>query len=179
MSVFVCVFLFCLLISGVCVAFCFFVFLLVSCALFLFLFGCQCLFCCVFLYMFPCFYLLSVFYCCVVSVFVYVFLFCLLKSGVFVVFCFLFFWFFPVLCSCFCLGCHCTYQVCVDPPCHVVSCMGCTVGRVLALPVTIQLSVSLGPTFAHLWVDMTARLMGYSAWWGHTNGNSNRGGPLS
>ena len=43
--------------------------------------------CCVFLYMFPCFYLLSVFYCCVVSVFVYVFLFCLLKSGVFVVFC--------------------------------------------------------------------------------------------
>ena len=76
----------------------------------------------------------------------------------------LFFLFFP---ACFCLGCHCTYQVCVDPPCHVVSCMGCTVGRVLALPVTIQLSVSLGPTFAHLWVDMTARLMGYSACWGH------------
>ena len=45
--------------------------------------------------------------------------------------------------------------------------MGCTVGRVLALPVTIQLPVSLGPTFAHLWVDMTARLMGYSACWGH------------
>ena len=50
--------------------------------------------CCVFLYMFPCFYLLSVFYCCVVSVFVYVFLFCLLKSGVFVVFCLFVFLFF-------------------------------------------------------------------------------------
>ena len=97
--------------------------------------------CCVFLYMFPCFYLLSVFYCCVASVFVYVFLFCLLKSGGFVVFCFFVFLFFPVLCSCFCLGCHCTYQVCVDPPCHVVSCMGCTVGRVLALLVTILVSV--------------------------------------
>ena len=69
--------------------------------------------------------------------------------------------FFPVLCSCFCLECHCTYltkktlQVCVDPPCHVLA------------PLAVQMSVSLGPPFARLWVDMTARHMGYGACWGH------------
>ncbi len=111
--------------------------------------------------MFPFFCLLSVFCCCCFCV-------CLCFLVLFVVFCFFVFLVFSL---CFVpvsvWGAHCTYQVCVDPPCHVVSCMGCTVGRVLALPVTIQLSVSLGPTLTHVWVGMTARLMGYSACWGH------------